>query len=187
MLFSLIYGRKLADKILRQSNTHSIFTCSTQLIKKNKLPPRPKFDASMEADIEEKFLHGGTGPGGQKINKCNSKVQIKHVPSNIVVTCQATRSRDQNRKIAREKLALELERWQLGQEKDGNSGVQVMTEREQALLEWKRQQKRSKGKKSRLKHELAKQKREEEKKKELDELMEVFGDRIGNSSTSDRN
>ncbi|KAK4148904.1 putative peptidyl-tRNA hydrolase, partial [Chaetomidium leptoderma] len=42
-------------------------------------------------------------------NKTNSAVQLKHVPTNIVVKCQATRSRDQNRKIARELLAQKID------------------------------------------------------------------------------
>ena len=36
--------------------------------KKNKLPPRPKH-LIKEEDIEEKILHGGRGPGGQKLIK----------------------------------------------------------------------------------------------------------------------
>lgn len=38
-------------------------------------------------------------------NKTNSAVQLKHIPTGIVVKSQATRSRDQNRKHAREILA----------------------------------------------------------------------------------
>lgn len=42
-------------------------------------------------------------------NKTNSAVQIKHIPTGIVVKSQATRSRSQNRKIARDLLALRLD------------------------------------------------------------------------------
>jgi len=62
----------------------------------------------LESDIEESFLKG-TGPGGQKINKTNSAVQLKHIPSGIVVNCQHTRSRAQNREIARRRLADKLD------------------------------------------------------------------------------
>jgi protein subunit release factor B len=81
------------------------------LPKKNKLPPRPKW-LIVELEIEEKFLKGGSGPGGQKINKSNSKVQLTHKPSGLVVTCQYSRSQEQNRKKAREILALKLEQAQ---------------------------------------------------------------------------
>ena len=38
-----------------------------------------------DEDIEENFVKG-SGPGGQKINKTNSKVQLKHIPTGIVVS-----------------------------------------------------------------------------------------------------
>ncbi|KAK9448660.1 RF-1 domain-containing protein [Limtongia smithiae] len=69
------------------------------------MPPRPTVP---EEEIEEVFIKGG-GKGGQKINKTNNKVQLKHIPTGIVMSCQATRSREQNRKIARQHLAEELE------------------------------------------------------------------------------
>ena len=37
-----------------------------------------------ELDLVEKFVKGG-GPGGQKINKSVSCVQLKHVPTGIIV------------------------------------------------------------------------------------------------------
>lgn len=73
---------------------------------KHKMPPRPKIN---EDEIEEKFIKGGSGKGGQKINKTNSKVQLLHINTGLVVTSQATRSREQNRKIAREIMALKLQ------------------------------------------------------------------------------
>ncbi|KAK9464009.1 RF-1 domain-containing protein [Lipomyces oligophaga] len=71
----------------------------------HQMPARPTVK---EEEIEEVFIKGG-GKGGQKINKTNSKVQLKHVPSGLVVSCQATRSREQNRKIARSRMAEQLE------------------------------------------------------------------------------
>ncbi|KAK3328397.1 RF-1 domain-containing protein [Cercophora scortea] len=59
-------------------------------------------------EIDESYLKG-SGPGGQKINKTNSAVQLIHKPTGIVVKCQATRSREQNRKIAREILAAKVD------------------------------------------------------------------------------
>lgn len=69
-------------------------------IKKHEFPPRYKVP---ETEIEEKFIKGG-GKGGQKINKTNSKVQLKHIPTGIVVNSQFSRSREDNRKRAREIL-----------------------------------------------------------------------------------
>lgn len=85
----------------RSARTFSIQ--SAQLEKP--LPPRIVIP---EKDIIESFLKG-SGPGGQKINKTSSAVQLKHIPTGIVVKNQATRSRDQNRKNARRILGEKLE------------------------------------------------------------------------------
>lgn len=74
------------------------------------LPPRIVVP---ESDIEESFLKG-SGPGGQKINKTSSAVQLKHLPTGIVVKNQETRSREQNRKNARRLLGERLEEMEKG-------------------------------------------------------------------------
>ncbi|GIK06398.1 hypothetical protein Aspvir_002048 [Aspergillus viridinutans] len=80
------------------------FTLASSLSAKQ-LPPRLKID---DADLTVSYLKG-TGPGGQKINKTNSAVQLIHKPTGIVVKSQATRSRSQNEKIARQILADKVE------------------------------------------------------------------------------
>ncbi|KAL1601607.1 hypothetical protein SLS60_006522 [Paraconiothyrium brasiliense] len=76
------------------------------------LPPRRVI---LDSEIEENFLKG-SGPGGQKINKTSSAVQLKHLPTGIVVKCQDTRSRTQNRKTARKILGERLEELELGEQ-----------------------------------------------------------------------
>ncbi|MCJ1483485.1 hypothetical protein MMC06_003652 [Schaereria dolodes] len=49
-------------------------------------------------------------------NKTSSAVQLKHIPSGMVIKSQATRSRSQNRKIARRILAEKLEAIEKGPE-----------------------------------------------------------------------
>ncbi|KXX77570.1 hypothetical protein MMYC01_205363 [Madurella mycetomatis] len=83
---------------------HSLSTSPAQ--HRRQMPARPK--PPPEDEIEESFLKG-SGPGGQKINKTNSAVQLKHIPTGIVIKSQATRSRSQNRKIARDLLAAKLD------------------------------------------------------------------------------
>ena len=53
-----------------------------------------------EGDLVERFIRG-SGPGGQKINKTSSCVQIKHIVSGIEVKCQKSRSLMANRITAR--------------------------------------------------------------------------------------
>jgi protein subunit release factor B len=57
-----------------------------------------------EEDIEETFILGG-GPGGQKTNKTSNVVRLKHEPSGLNVRFGETRSREDNRWLARRALA----------------------------------------------------------------------------------
>ncbi|KAK1835423.1 RF-1 domain-containing protein [Podospora conica] len=90
---------------LTTTTTTQPFT-TTPSIPQRQMPQRPKHPP--EEEFEESFLKG-SGPGGQKINKTSSAVQLKHLPTGIVIKCQATRSREQNRKIARDLLAARLD------------------------------------------------------------------------------
>ena len=57
-----------------------------------------------EDDIEESFILGG-GPGGQKTNKTSNVVRLKHEPSGLNIRIGETRSREDNRWLARRALA----------------------------------------------------------------------------------
>ncbi|TKA22687.1 hypothetical protein B0A50_07780 [Salinomyces thailandicus] len=98
------------------------FTTSPQKLKETPLPPRPIIP---ESDLHEAFLKG-SGPGGQKINKTSSAVQLKHLPTGIVVKSQETRSREQNRKLARNLLKEKLDWLEKG---EGSRGA-IKAERE---------------------------------------------------------
>jgi len=75
----------------------------------SKLQQRMARSGLKEADLVERFV-AGSGPGGQKINKTASCVQIQHGPSGIEVHCQGERSREQNRHTARVRLCERFER-----------------------------------------------------------------------------
>jgi len=68
-----------------------------------------------EQDLEEKFIHSG-GHGGQNLNKTSTCVQIRHIPSGIIVKSQRGRTQGLNRFLARRSLLEVFEVKLLGSE-----------------------------------------------------------------------
>jgi len=67
-----------------------------------------------ETDLEESFARSGR-PGGQNVNKVSTAVTLRHLPTNISVTVQDSRSQAVNRKLARERLLDAIESAREGQ------------------------------------------------------------------------
>src|SRR3982751_2253976 len=51
-----------------------------------------------------------SGPGGQHVNKTESAIRLKHLPTGLVVTCREERSQHQNKATCLRKLRERVER-----------------------------------------------------------------------------
>ncbi len=115
-----------------------------------------------ERDIEESFVRS-SGPGGQKVNKTSTCVQLTHLPTGLTVKCRRERSQSLNRHLARRLLLNKIEERQKGF---------VAAEKEKAEKIRRQKRKRSQRAKGKMLDE----------KKRLSQKKELRG-RVGSDET----
>jgi protein subunit release factor B len=69
----------------------------------------PESDAELLRECEVDTFRS-SGPGGQHVNKTESAVRLRHLPSGIAITSQQERSQHRNKALCLEKLRLKIEK-----------------------------------------------------------------------------
>jgi ribosome-associated protein len=71
--------------------------------------PVPSLDEDLLRECEVETFRS-SGPGGQHVNKTESAVRLRHLPSAIVVSSQQERSQHRNKAICLKKLREKIEK-----------------------------------------------------------------------------
>jgi peptide chain release factor 2 len=89
----------------------------------------PVIDDDINIEVLDKDLKIDTfrasGAGGQHINKTDSAIRITHIPTGIVVSCQADRSQHRNRAMAMDMLKARMYEAELRKREEASAAIEA--------------------------------------------------------------
>ncbi len=116
-LIIIIKGKNIYKNLKYESGVHRVqrnpktdnkdkihtSTCRIAVYKKKKIIKNNIKKSELKIETFK-----SSGAGGQHVNKTNSAIRLKHIPTNIVVECQKERSQHKNKKHALKILQLKI-------------------------------------------------------------------------------
>jgi peptide chain release factor 2 len=122
--YGLLKEESGIHRFVRHSPFNSLNKRQTSFIAVYVYPAEESLDVKIEEKDLEFSFYKASGAGGQHVNKTESAVRVKHLPTGIIVNCQNERSQMMNKNMAVKFLKVKLARAQMAAQQEKNNAVE---------------------------------------------------------------